>query len=216
MHLASWMKNENDPERVLNYRDIAERLVPYILEMGFTHVEFMPLMEYPYDPSWGYQITGFYAATSRFGSPQDLMFLIDQLHKNNIGVILDWVPSHFPGDANGLYRFDGSFLYEHEDPRKGFHPDWKSYIFNYGRNEVKSFLISNAMFWLDRYHADGLRVDAVTSMLHLDYSRKEGEWEPNIYGENVNLEAKTFLQEFNTAVYGEFGNSIMTLSLIHI
>jgi 1,4-alpha-glucan branching enzyme len=180
--------------------------------MGFTHVEFMPVMEYPYDPSWGYQITGFFAATSRFGSPQDLMFLINELHKNDIGVILDWVPSHFPGDANGLHRFDGSYLYEHEDPRKGFHPDWRSYIFNYGRNEVKSFLISNAVFWLDRYHADGLRVDAVTSMLHLDYSRNEGEWEPNIYGENVNLEAKAFLQEFNTAVYKEFGNNIMTIA----
>lgn len=186
--------------------------MPYIKEMGFTHVEFMPVMEYPYEPSWGYQITGFYAATSRFGSPQDLMFLIDELHNNEIGVILDWVPSHFPGDANGLHRFDGSYLYEHEDPRKGFHPDWKSHIFNYGRNEVKSFLISNAMFWLDRYHADGLRVDAVTSMLHLDYSRNEGEWEPNIYGTNVNLEAKAFLQEFNTAVYKEFGNNIMTIA----
>ncbi|MDH6254005.1 1,4-alpha-glucan branching enzyme [Chryseobacterium sp. H1D6B] len=212
LHLGSWLRKETDPQKFLNYRDIADKLVPYIKEMGFTHVEFMPVMEYPYDPSWGYQITGFYAATSRFGSPQDLMYLIDQLHKNEIGVFLDWVPSHFPGDANGLHRFDGSFLYEHEDPRKGFHPDWKSYIFNYGRNEVKSFLISNAMFWLDRYHADGLRVDAVTSMLHLDYSRNEGEWEPNIYGGNVNLEAKLFLQEFNTAVYKEFGNSIITIA----
>ncbi|SDI64068.1 1,4-alpha-glucan branching enzyme [Chryseobacterium taeanense] len=212
LHIASWMRNENDPERLLNYREIAEKLVPYIKKMEFTHVEFMPVMEYPYDPSWGYQITGFFAATSRFGSPQDLMFLIDELHQNDIGVILDWVPSHFPGDANGLHRFDGSYLYEHEDPRKGFHPDWKSYIFNYGRNEVKSFLISNAMFWLERYHADGLRVDAVTSMLHLDYSRNEGEWEPNIHGGNVNLEAKTFLQEFNTAVYKEFGDNIITIA----
>lgn len=212
MHLGSWMRDEHNPERYLNYRDVASKLIPYIKETGFTHVEFMPLMEYPYDPSWGYQITGFYAATSRFGSPQDLMFLIDELHWNEIGVILDWVPSHFPGDANGLHRFDGSHLYEHEDPRKGFHPDWKSYIFNYGRNEVKSFLISNAMFWLERYHADGLRVDAVTSMLHLDYSRNEGEWEPNIYGGNVNLEAKTFLQEFNTAVYKEFGDNIITIA----
>ncbi|WP_210150361.1 1,4-alpha-glucan branching protein GlgB [Chryseobacterium scophthalmum] len=212
LHLGSWLRDENNPEKFLNYRDIASKLVPYIKKMGFTHVEFMPVMEYPYDPSWGYQITGFFAATSRFGSPQDLMFLINELHKNEIGVILDWVPSHFPGDANGLHRFDGSYLYEHEDPRKGFHPDWKSYIFNYGRNEVKSFLISNAVFWLDRYHADGLRVDAVTSMLHLDYSRNEGEWEPNIYGENVNLEAKAFLQEFNTAVYKEFGDNIMTIA----
>ncbi|MET3037801.1 1,4-alpha-glucan branching protein GlgB [Chryseobacterium sp. NRRL B-14859] len=212
MHLASWVREKEAPQRFLNYRDIAKKLIPYIKEMGFTHVEFMPVMEYPYDPSWGYQITGFYAATSRFGSPQDLMYLIDELHQNDIGVILDWVPSHFPGDANGLHRFDGSYLYEHEDPRKGFHPDWKSYIFNYGRNEVKSFLISNAMFWLDRYHADGLRVDAVTSMLHLDYSRNEGEWEPNIYGGNVNLEAKAFLQEFNTAVYKEFGDHIITIA----
>ncbi|TDX95122.1 1,4-alpha-glucan branching protein GlgB [Chryseobacterium daecheongense] len=212
LHLGSWVRDGDAPDRFLNYRDIAKKLVPYIKEMGFTHVEFMPVMEYPYDPSWGYQITGFYAATSRFGSPQDLMYLIDELHKNDIGVILDWVPSHFPGDANGLHRFDGSFLYEHEDPRKGFHPDWKSHIFNYGRNEVKSFLISNAMFWLERYHADGLRVDAVTSMLHLDYSRNEGEWEPNIHGGNVNLEAKAFLQDFNTAVYKEFGNSIMTIA----
>lgn len=212
LHLGSWVRNNDDPELYPNYRDIAEKLVPYVKEMGFTHVEFMPVMEYPYDPSWGYQITGFFAATSRFGSPQDLMFLIDELHQNEIGVILDWVPSHFPGDANGLHRFDGSYLYEHEDPRKGFHPDWKSYIFNYGRNEVKSFLISNAMFWLERYHADGLRVDAVTSMLHLDYSRNEGEWEPNIYGDNVNLEAKAFLQDFNTAVYKEFGDHIITIA----
>ena len=208
MHLGSWMRGTDDPEKFFNYREIAERLVPYIKEMGFTHVEFMPVMEYPYDPSWGYQVTGFFAATSRFGSPQDLMFLINELHNNEIGVLLDWVPSHFPGDANGLHFFDGTFLYEHEDPRKGFHPDWKSYIFNYGRPEVKSFLISNAMFWLDRYHADGLRVDAVTSMLHLDYSRNEGEWEPNIYGGNVNLEAKKFLQDFNKAVYKEFPDII--------
>jgi len=208
MHLGSWMRGTDDPEKYFSYREIAERLVPYIKEMGFTHVEFMPVMEYPYDPSWGYQVTGFFAATSRFGSPQDLMFLINELHNNEIGVLLDWVPSHFPGDANGLHFFDGTFLYEHEDPRKGFHPDWKSYIFNYGRPEVKSFLISNAMFWLDRYHADGLRVDAVTSMLHLDYSRNEGEWEPNIYGGNVNLEAKKFLQDFNKALYKEFPDII--------
>ena len=211
MHLGSWMRGTDDPEKFFNYREIAERLVPYVKEMGFTHVEFMPVMEYPYDPSWGYQVTGFFAATSRFGSPQDLMFLINELHKNNIGVLLDWVPSHFPGDANGLHFFDGTFLYEHEDPRKGFHPDWKSHIFNYGRPEVKSFLISNAMFWLDRYHADGLRVDAVTSMLHLDYSRNEGEWEPNKFGGNVNLEAQEFLQDFNKAVYKEFPD-IMTIA----
>lgn len=212
MHLASWMRDASAPEKFLNYREIAEKLVPYLLEMDFTHVEFMPVMEYPYEPSWGYQITGFFAATSRFGAPQDLMFLIDQLHQNNIGVILDWVPSHFPGDANGLFQFDGSCLYEHSDPKRGFHPEWKSYIFDYGKNEVRSFLISNAMFWLERYHADGLRVDAVTSMLHLDYARNEGEWEPNIFGNNVNLEAKSFLQEMNSAVYGAFGNRIVTIA----
>lgn len=204
VHLASWMRGTDQPERFLSYREMAERLVPYLKEMNFTHVEFMPVMEYPYDPSWGYQVTGFFAATSRFGAPQDLMYLINELHRNGIGVILDWVPAHFPGDANGLHFFDGTFLYEHEDPRKGFHPEWKSHIFNYGRPEVKSFLISNAMFWLDRYHADGLRVDAVTSMLHLDYARNEGEWEPNAEGGNVNLEAKKFLQDFNVAVYKEF------------
>ena len=211
MHLASWMRGTTDPERFFSYREIAERLVPYLREMNFTHVEFMPVMEYPYDPSWGYQVTGFYAATSRFGSPQDLMFLIDELHRHEIGVILDWVPSHFPGDANGLHYFDGTYLYEHEDPRKGFHPEWKSHIFNYGRPEVRSFLISNAMFWLDRYHADGLRVDAVTSMLHLDYARNEGEWEPNAEGGNVNLEALKFLQDFNTAVYKGFPD-VMTIA----
>jgi len=208
LHLGSWMRGTDDPEKFFSYREIAERLIPYLNEMEFTHVEFMPVMEHPYEPSWGYQITGFYAANSRFGSPQDLMFLIDELHKNNIGVILDWVPSHFPGDANGLHYFDGTFLYEHEDPRKGFHPQWNSHLFNYGRPEVKSFLISNALFWLDRYHADGLRVDAVTSMLYLDYARNEGEWEPNIYGGNVNLEAKQFLQEFNINVYKNYPDVI--------
>ncbi len=211
MHLGSWMRGTHDPEKYLTYREIAERLVPYLKETNFTHVEFMPVMEFPYDPSWGYQITGFFAATTRFGAPQDLMYLISELHKNNIGVILDWVPSHFPSDANGLYRFDGTPLYEYADPRKGFHPEWKSYVFDYGKNEVRSFLISNALFWLDRYHVDGLRVDAVTSMLHLDYARNEGEWEPNIFGENINLEAKSFLQEFNTQVYKEFPD-VMTIA----
>lgn len=208
LHLASWKKSENKPNQYLTYRELAPELIDYIKEMNFTHVEFMPVMEYPYNPSWGYQITGFFAASSRFGAPTDLMFLIDQLHQNNIGVILDWVPSHFPGDANALHCFDGSFLYEYEDPKKGFHPDWKSYIFNYARPEVKSFLISNALFWLDRYHVDGLRVDAVTSILHLDYSRNEGEWEPNVFGGNVNLEAEKFLQDFNLAVHEAFPDVI--------
>lgn len=211
LHLGSWMRGTDNPNRFFNYREIAERLIPYVKEMGFTHIELMPVMEHPYEPSWGYQVTGYYAANSRFGAPQDLMYLIDELHKNGIGVILDWVPSHFPGDANGLHYFDGTFLYEHEDPRKGYHPQWNSHLFNYGRPEVKSFLISNAMFWLERYHADGLRVDAVTSMLHLDYARNDGEWLPNQFGGNVNLEAKDFLQDFNTAVYQYFPD-VMTIA----
>src|SRR5690606_21047775 len=204
LHVGSWMRDPAEPDRFLTYRELADKLVPYIKNMGFTHVEFMPIMEHPYYPSWGYQITGYFAATTRYGSPQDLMYLIDQLHKNDIGVLLDWVPSHFPGDAHGLRRFDGTALYEHEDPRKGFHPDLKSYIFNYGRNEVRSFLISNALFWLGRYHIDGLRVDAVASMLYLDYSRNEGEWIANEFGGRENLEAVHFLKEFNEAVYANY------------
>jgi len=204
MHIGSWARSVESPDEFLTYTQLADKLVPYIKEMGFTHVEFMPIMEHPYYPSWGYQITGFYAASSRYGTPQELMSLIEQLHEAGIGVILDWVPSHFPGDAHGLYKFDGSHLFEHADPRKGFHPDWKSYIFNYGRNEVRAFLISNALFWLDRYHVDGLRVDAVASMLYLDYSRNHGEWETNVYGGNENLEAISFLKEFNEAVYSHF------------
>ncbi len=208
LHLGSWLRDTKNPSRFLSYKEIEESLVPYILEMGFTHVEFMPVMEHPYEPSWGYQITGFYAANSRFGSPQDLMHLIESLHRNGIGVILDWVPSHFPGDGNGLHYFDGTFLFEHEDPRKGYHPQWNSHLFNYGRPEVKSFLISNALFWLDRYHADGLRVDAVTSMLYLDYAREPGEWIPNEHGGNVNLEAKAFLQDLNTAIDEHFPQTL--------
>lgn len=204
MHFGSWMRDPNNPNRLLSYREVAEKLVPYLKNLGFTHVEFLPLMEHPYYPSWGYQITGYFAASGLYGGPQDLMYLIEQLHKNDIGVIMDWVPSHFPGDAHGLFEFDGTSLFEHADPRKGFHPDWKSYIFNYGRNEVRSFLISNALFWLDRYHVDGLRVDAVASMLYLDYSRKEGEWIPNEFGGRENLEAVHFLKEFNEAVYAHF------------
>ena len=204
VHFGSWARGPEDPDQFLGYRDMASKIVPYVKEMGFTHVEFMPLMEHPFYPSWGYQIVGFFAASTRYGSPQDLMYLIEEFHKAGIGVILDWVPSHFPGDAHGLYNFDGTHLYEHADERKGFHPDWKSYIFNYGRNEVRAFLISNALFWLDRYHIDGLRVDAVASMLYLDYSRKHGEWEPNVYGGNHNLEAISLLKEFNETVYSYF------------
>ena len=204
VHLGSWMRSPESPDEFLNYVQLAEKLVPYVKEMGFTHVEFMPIAEHPYYPSWGYQVSGYYAASSRYGTPKELMRLIEQFHEEGIGVILDWVPSHFPGDVHALYRFDGTHLYEHADTRKGFHPDWKSYIFNYGRNEVRAFLISNALFWLDRYHVDGLRVDAVASMLYLDYSRKHGEWEPNIYGGNENLEAISFLKEFNEACYANF------------
>ncbi|MGA0558255.1 1,4-alpha-glucan branching protein GlgB [Larkinella sp. VNQ87] len=204
IHLNSWRRDPADPTRQLSYGEIADALVPYVKEMGFTHVEFMPVMEHPYDPSWGYQITGYFAPTSRFGTPQDFMQLIERLHQENIGVFLDWVPSHFPGDAHGLYEFDGSHLYEHPDLRKGYHPDWKSYIFNYSRNEVRSFLLSNALFWLDRFHADGLRVDAVASMLYLDYSRNHGEWEPNIFGGRENLEAISLFKELNEAVYREY------------
>ena len=204
LHLGSWQRDPSEPKRVLTYKEIAASLVPYILDMGFTHVELMPIMEYPYYPSWGYQITGYFAASSRHGTPQELMFLIEELHKSNIGVILDWVPSHFPGDAHGLYHFDGTHLYEHADMRKGFHPDWKSYIFNYDRNEVRSFLISNAMYWLDKFHADGLRVDAVASMLYFDFSRKADEAATNEYGGSENLGAILFLKDLNEAIYGNF------------
>ncbi|MCU0341532.1 MAG: 1,4-alpha-glucan branching protein GlgB [Spirosomaceae bacterium] len=204
VHLGSWMRDPADPKRFLSYREIADNLVPYVKEMGFTHVEFMPIMEAPYPPSWGYQITGYFSCSSRMGNPQDLMYLIEKLHEAGVGVYMDWVPSHFPGDAHGLFMFDGTHLYEHADPRKGYHPDWKSYIFNYGRNEVRSFLVSNALFWLDRYHADGLRVDAVASMLYLDYSRKHGEWIPNEFGGRENLEAISILREMNEAVFKEF------------
>ncbi len=203
VHLGSWKRNLEE-NRSLTYLELADELVNYVKETGFTHVEFMPIMEYPFDPSWGYQLIGYFAPTSRFGKPQDFMVLVDKLHQEGIGVILDWVPSHFPSDAHGLGFFDGSHLYEHPDTRKGYHPDWKSLIFNYGRNEVRSFLISNAIFWLQNYHADGLRVDAVASMLYLDYSRKDGEWEPNIYGGRENLDAISFLKDFNEAVYTAF------------
>ncbi|MBO0323979.1 1,4-alpha-glucan branching protein GlgB [Muricauda sp. CAU 1633] len=202
VHLGSW-KKKNGWES-LTYIEMADQLVDYVDQMGFTHVEFMPVMEYPFDPSWGYQITGYFAPTSRFGKPEDFKVLVDKFHQKGIGVILDWVPSHFPEDAHGLGYFDGSHLYEHPDRRRGYHPDWKSLIFNYGRNEVRAFLISNAIFWLDHYHVDGLRVDAVASMLYLDYSREDGEWEPNMYGNNENLEALSFLREMNQEVYASF------------
>lgn len=202
VHLGSWKRKSNND--FLSYVELGEDLVKYVKEMNFTHVEFMPVMEYPYDPSWGYQLTGYFAPTSRFGKPEDFKLLIDKLHQNDIGVILDWVPSHFPEDAHGLGFFDGSHLYEHPDRRRGYHPDWKSLIFNYGRNEVRAFLISNALFWLDQYHADALRVDAVASMLYLDYSREEGEWEANIFGNNENLESISFIRELNEEVYKSF------------
>jgi 1,4-alpha-glucan branching enzyme len=202
VHLGSWMRSPEDGGRSLTYREMADKLVGYVKKMGYTHVEFMPVMAHPFQGSWGYQLTGFFAPASFFGSPQDLMFLIDMFHQNDIGVILDWVPSHFPNDGHGLYEFDGTHLYEHEDMRKGFHPDWKSSIFNYGRVEVRSFLIGSALFWLEKYHADGLRVDGVASMLYLDYSREEGEWIPNMYGGRENLEAIDFIKRLNEVLYG--------------
>ncbi|MBD3246042.1 MAG: 1,4-alpha-glucan branching protein GlgB [Candidatus Omnitrophica bacterium] len=204
VHLGSWKRVPEEGNRFLTYREIAPELADYVNEMGYTHVELLPVMEYPFYGSWGYQPLGYFAATSRFGTPQDFMYLVDYLHQKGIGVILDWVPSHFPSDAYGLYKFDGTFLYEHADPRQGFHPDWKSAIFNYGRNEVRDFLISSAVFWLDKYHIDGLRVDGVASMLYLDYSRGEGEWIPNRFGGRENIEAIALLKRFNETVYADF------------
>ena len=205
VHLASWMRPDRHNEEAYNtYEYLSKRLVDYVKEMGFTHVELMPVMEHPFDGSWGYQLTGYFAATSRFGSPEGLMLLIDAFHQAGIGVILDWVPSHFPYDAHGLYMFDGTHTYEYADMRKGFHPDWNSYIFNYRRGEVKSFLISSARFWFDLFHIDGIRVDAVSSMLKLDYSRSHGQWEPNEYGGNGNLEAIAFIKDLNETIYRDF------------
>jgi 1,4-alpha-glucan branching enzyme len=204
IHLGSWMCVPEENNRPLTYRELAPKLADYVTKLGFTHVEFMPIMEHPFSGSWGYQTTGYFAPTSRYGTPQDFMYLIDYLHRYGIGVILDWVPSHFPTDEHGLGYFDGTHLYEHADPRSGFHPDWGSLIYNYGRSEVQSFLISSALFWLDKYHADGLRVDGVASMIYLDYSRKRGEWIPNKYGGKENLDALAFLKNFNQQVYKNY------------
>jgi 1,4-alpha-glucan branching enzyme len=206
VHLGSWRRVPEEGNRFLTYKELAPMLAKHVEETGFTHVELLPVMEHPFYGSWGYQVTGFFAPTSRYGTPQDLMYLVDYLHQHNIGVFLDWVPSHFPTDENGLGFFDGTHLYEHADPRRGVHPDWNTFIFNYGRNEVRDFLISNALFWLDRYHADGLRLDAVASMLYLDYSRKQGEWMPNKYGTRENLEAISFIRRLNEEIYKNYPN----------
>jgi 1,4-alpha-glucan branching enzyme len=204
VHLGSWMRVGEKGDRWANYREVALPLVEHVKKYGFTHVELMPIMEHPYDASWGYQVTGYFAPTSRFGTPDDFKYFVDILHQNGIGLILDWVPAHFPKDDFSLRLFDGTALYEHADPRQGEHKDWGTLIFNYGRNEVRNFLVSNALFWLDKYHIDGLRVDAVASLIYLDYSRNEGEWIPNRFGGNENLDAIEFIQEFNTMVYGRF------------
>jgi len=215
VHLGSWQQ-EPDPDpnsetgfRPLSYRQLAERLIPYAKQMGYTHLELLPIMEHPYDGSWGYQVTGYYAVTARYGTPADFKFFVDKCHENGLGVILDWVPAHFPKDGHGLARFDGTALYEHEDKRKGEHLEWGTHVFNYGRHEVRNFLVANALFWFDKYHVDGLRVDAVASMLYLDYCRKPGEWIPNEYGGRENLEAVEFLKQLNTTVYRYYPNVMM-------
>ena len=209
VHLGSWRRDPADPSRLLSYQELAGALIPYVKEMGFTHIELMPIMEHPLDESWGYQVTGYYAVTSRHGTPQDFMYFVDQCHQHGIGVILDWVPSHFPSDGHALSRFDGTALYEHEDPRQGAHPEWGTLIFNYGRKEVQNFLIANALFWMDKFHIDGLRVDAVASMLYLDYARQEGEWIPNIYGGKENIDAIEFIKHMNAIIYGRYPDALM-------
>jgi len=204
VHLGSWRRVPEEDNRPLTYRELAQYLPEYVQKLGFTHVEFLPVTEHPFYGSWGYEVSGYFAPTSRYGTPQDLMYLIDSLHQYGIGVILDWVPAHFPKDEHALGYFDGTHLFEHADPRQGIHPDWDSFIFNYGRNEVRSFLISNALFWLEQYHADGLRIDAVASMLYLDYSRRKGEWIPNEHGGRENLEAIAFLRRYNEEIYRHF------------
>jgi 1,4-alpha-glucan branching enzyme len=211
VHLGSWYRIFEQDNRFLTYRELAQRLTEYVLEMGFTHVQFLPVMEHPFYGSWGYQCLGYFAPTSRYGTPQDLMYLIDVLHQNGIGVLLDWVPSHFPTNETGLVFFDGTHLFEHMDPKLGFHPDWKSSIFNYGRNEVRAFLLSSALFWLEYYHADGIRVDAVASMLYLDYGREDGQWIPNKYGGRENLEAIEFIRTLNETLYAAYPD-IMTVA----
>ena len=209
VHLGSWRRITEENNRPLTFREMAPLLADYLVEHGFTHVEFLPLKEHPYGPSWGYQVSAYFAPSSRYGPPDDLRFLIDHLHQRGVGVIMDWVPAHFPKDAFALARFDGTALYEHQDPRKGEHPDWGTYIFNYGRNEVRNFLIANALFWLREFHLDGLRVDAVASMLYLDYSRKEGEWVPNEFGGRENLEALSFIKELNEVTHRECPGTLM-------
>jgi 1,4-alpha-glucan branching enzyme len=204
IHLGSWRRVPEEDNRFLNYRELAHSLADYVKDMGFTHVELLPVMEHPFYGSWGYQTVGYFAPSSRYGIPQDFMYFVDHLHQNGIGVILDWVPSHFPSDEHGLSYFDGTYLFEHQDPKRGYHPEWNSYIFNYGRNEVRAFLVSSALFWLEKYHIDGIRVDAVASMLYLDYARKEGEWIPNEFGGNEDVEAIHFLRRLNEAIYNAF------------